>query len=142
MHVMAALKKWHSKFGLRNRFEVLIGGIRYSVRGATSNQKNLRKPGNSDMWSVISWTGHLAKLVHSEEEKYQCALSKEHRDAIMHHLYLRVLPNHSPWNTGNENRTRRHLMSFQLEFFHYCIHDSVLTIFLGIIMALTIEALR
>ncbi len=29
-HVMAALKIWHSKFGLSNRFEVLIGGVRYS----------------------------------------------------------------------------------------------------------------
>ncbi len=32
-------------------------------------------------------------------------------------------------------------MNFQLEFFYYCIHDSVLTIFLGIVMALTIDAI-
>ncbi len=94
------------------------------------------------MWSVIRWTGHLARLVHSEEEKNQCLLLKAHRDAIIHQLYIRALLQHSPWNTGHEDRMCKHLMNFQLEFFCYRMHDSVLTIILGIVLALMIKALR
>ncbi len=139
---MAALKRWHNDFSLANNFEVLTGGVRYSVGRVTSNQNNLGRPHRWDMWSVIGWMGHLVKLVCSEEERDQCPLSNRHRQAIIDELYIRALPQHAPWITSSIERMHRHLMNFQLEFFHYCLHDSVLTIFLGIILALMIEHLR
>ncbi len=91
------------------------------------------------MWAFVGFAGHLAKLVNGEGNPENAKVSPSHLTALKKLVYKKILPHSAPSITRREDVTVNALKTYQYEFFRYCTHDSVLTIFLAVVMALTLE---
>ncbi len=94
------------------------------------------------MWSFIGYMGHLAKLIKGEGNPDCAKIFPDHMKELRKIVLMKILPHSAPTRTGREDVTINALKAYQYEFFKYCTHDSVLTIFLAVVAALTIERLK
>ncbi len=144
---MAALKEWNNKYGVKRNHTVEISGVKYVIGGKTSAQKSLGRPDNQGLWCLVGWTGYLrtsyarcyAWLLKKEGVEH---LSNNHQSALKRKLFYELFNRMTPVATGSENQTERELLAFQLDFYKYCVHDSVLCFYLVIVLVLTFQRLK